>query len=46
VERRYLISLIDRYGGNRAKAAAAVGISERTLYRKIKNSSASASGQD
>ena len=27
---------LEAYGGNRNKAAAAMGISERTLYRKIR----------
>jgi DNA-binding NtrC family response regulator len=36
VERRYLLSLLARFGGNRARVAAALGISERTLYRKLR----------
>lgn len=36
VERQYLKSLLDRYGGHRGQVAAALGISERTLYRKVR----------
>ena len=33
---RYLISkALERYEGNRRKASDALGVSERTLYRKI-----------
>jgi DNA-binding NtrC family response regulator len=35
VELRYLRSLLKRFDGSRAKVAAALGISERTLYRKL-----------
>ncbi|MFI5142740.1 MAG: sigma-54-dependent transcriptional regulator [Thermoanaerobaculales bacterium] len=36
VELRYLQALLDRFGGHRGKVAAALGISERTLYRKLR----------
>jgi DNA-binding NtrC family response regulator len=36
VERRYLQTLLDRYDGHRGRVAAALGISERTLYRKLR----------
>jgi DNA-binding NtrC family response regulator len=35
VEQRYLQTLLDRYDGHRGQVAAALGISERTLYRKL-----------
>ncbi len=36
MERRMIINALDRYEGNRRLAAKALNISERTLYRKIK----------
>ena len=36
LERRHIGLILDRVGGNRAKAAELLGISERTLYRKLK----------
>jgi DNA-binding NtrC family response regulator len=36
VEQRYIRSVLDRYDGNRERVAAALGISERTLYRKLR----------
>ncbi len=36
VEREMIRAALARHGGNRAKAAASLGIGERTLYRKIK----------
>jgi two-component system response regulator AtoC len=36
VETRYLADLLQRYGGHRRSVAEAMGISERTLYRKLK----------
>jgi two-component system response regulator HydG len=36
VERELIRLNLDRFTGNRAKAAKALGISERTLYRKLK----------
>lgn len=36
VEKDYLRSTLLRHGGNRARAAAVLGISERNIYRLIK----------
>ena len=36
IERRAIISALDRFKGNRRLASKALNISERTLYRKIK----------
>ncbi|MGB5259847.1 MAG: sigma 54-interacting transcriptional regulator [Gammaproteobacteria bacterium] len=36
VEAQHIETLIDQYQGNRKQIAAALGISERTLYRKLK----------
>ncbi|HLE60122.1 MAG TPA: sigma-54 dependent transcriptional regulator, partial [Thermoanaerobaculaceae bacterium] len=36
VESRYLVSLLERFGGHHGHVAAALGISERTLYRKLR----------
>ncbi|MGA9396565.1 MAG: sigma-54 dependent transcriptional regulator [Azonexus sp.] len=36
VEKDYLRSTLQRHGGNRARAAAVLGISERNIYRLIK----------
>ena len=30
------IGLLDRFGGNRKKVADSLGVSERTIYRKLK----------
>ncbi|WP_243664075.1 helix-turn-helix domain-containing protein [Rhodothermus marinus] len=35
-ERMLIVEALKRYGGNRRQAARALGISERTLYRKLK----------
>ncbi len=35
-ERLLIVEALKRYGGNRRQAARALGISERTLYRKLK----------
>lgn len=35
IEREYLASLLKKYGGNRRRAAEAMGISERTAYRMM-----------
>ena len=36
MEKRMIIQALERYAGNRRQAARALNISERTLYRKIK----------
>ncbi len=36
IERRHIVRLLERHGGNRKQTADLLGISERTLYRKIK----------
>ena len=36
VEAKHIAVLIDQHQGNRKQIAAALGISERTLYRKLK----------
>jgi two-component system response regulator AtoC len=36
VEARHIQDLLNRYAGNRRRVAADLGISERTLYRKLK----------
>ena len=35
-ERRYILQVVDECGGHRQKAATILGISERNLYRKLK----------
>ncbi|HKZ78505.1 MAG TPA: sigma-54 dependent transcriptional regulator [Pyrinomonadaceae bacterium] len=35
IERRYIISVLERFGGHQIKTAAALGIDRRTLYRKL-----------
>lgn len=35
MERKMIVAALKRYGGNRRLAALALGISERTLYRKL-----------
>lgn len=40
-EARHISSLLARYGGNRRQVAQSLGISERTLYRKLKKYSLS-----
>lgn len=37
IEAQHISELLDKYHGNRKKAAEALGISERTIYRKLKN---------
>ncbi len=37
MEARYLQSLLKQFGGHRGRVAAALGISERTLYRKLRD---------
>ena len=36
IEAQHIAGLLEKYGGNRKKTAEALGISERTIYRKIK----------
>ena len=36
LEAEHIKQLLQRYDGNRKKVAAALGISERTIYRKLK----------
>jgi DNA-binding NtrC family response regulator len=36
VERRHILSVLEKVGGNRSQAAQALGISERNLYRLLK----------
>ena len=36
VEREYIKGLINEHGDNRKQLAAAMGISVRTMYRKLK----------
>ncbi|HEU4333298.1 MAG TPA: sigma-54 dependent transcriptional regulator [Candidatus Eisenbacteria bacterium] len=40
-ERRYILQVLDECGGHRQKAATILGISERNLYRKLKQFGAS-----
>jgi DNA-binding NtrC family response regulator len=40
LERTYITRLIEEFGGHRARVAEILGISERTLYRKLKELSA------
>lgn len=37
IEAQHIRDLLDQYQGNRKKAADALGISERTIYRKLKD---------
>ena len=36
VERRHIVSVLERTGWHQGRAAAALGISVKTLYRKIR----------
>lgn len=36
IERRYILHMFDSFGENQVKAATALGINRRTLYRKLK----------
>jgi len=40
IERRYILYMFDSFGENQVKAATALGINRRTLYRKLKEYSA------
>jgi DNA-binding NtrC family response regulator len=42
-ERRYILQVLEECGGHRQKAATILGISERNLYRKLKQFGASGS---
>jgi DNA-binding NtrC family response regulator len=37
LEAQHITELLDQFQGNRKKAAEALGISERTMYRKLKH---------
>ena len=37
LERQIVFDTLERFGGNQGKAAEALGISRRTLLRKLKN---------
>jgi two-component system NtrC family response regulator len=36
LERSYIMKLLEEFGGHRGRVAEVLGISERTLYRKLK----------
>ena len=36
LEKSYISRLLEEFGGHRARVAQLLGISERTLYRKLK----------
>ena len=36
VERQHILKLLEAYGGNRQQAAEALGISRKTLYRRLR----------
>ena len=36
IERRYILSVLERFGGNQVKTAAALGIDRNKLYRRLK----------
>jgi DNA-binding NtrC family response regulator len=40
LERSYIMKLLEEFGGHRARVAQVLGISERTLYRKLRTLSA------
>jgi transcriptional regulator of acetoin/glycerol metabolism len=44
VERKHIIAVLHASEGNRAKAAATLGIGTATLYRKLKEYGTAASG--
>ena len=37
LEQRYILSLLERYGGERGRVAKVLGINPSTLYRKLKS---------
>jgi two-component system NtrC family response regulator len=37
VEKQHILKILDFYDGNRSKAAEALGVSRKTLYRKMKD---------
>jgi two-component system response regulator HydG len=37
VERRYILKVVDSYRGNKSKAARALGIGRKTLYRRLES---------
>ena len=45
IERKYLLRTLAKYGGNRQKTAAVLGISERHVYRLIEKYGAGEKGQ-
>ena len=45
LERRYLIHVLDAVGGNRSRAAEALGIDRRTLYRMIERYNIDTNGE-
>ena len=46
VDRAYIEAMLTRHGGNKAKTAAILGISEKTLYNKLQRYAVADSGQD
>ena len=36
IERRYILSVLEQFGGNQVRAAAALGIDRSKLYRRLK----------
>jgi hypothetical protein len=36
MERRYILSVLEQFGGNQVKTAAALGIDRSKLYRRLK----------
>ncbi|HEX3282273.1 MAG TPA: helix-turn-helix domain-containing protein, partial [Pyrinomonadaceae bacterium] len=36
IEKRYILSVLQQFGGNQVKAAAALGIDRSKLYRRLK----------
>ncbi len=46
VERRYILASLERHGGNKARTAASLGISEKTLYNKLRRYAAEARARE